>query len=46
MKIKDLIQELRVIERDYGNLSLNRGAEDIRLEICDDTLMIMCLSDL
>jgi len=45
MKVKDLAEELQKVDKDYGNLVINKGAEDIDLKICDDTLVITILSD-
>ena len=44
MRIRDFIEELEVVEKDHGNLPINKGAEDIDLEVCDDTLIITSLS--
>jgi len=43
MRIRDFIEELEVIEKDYGNLPVNKGAEDINLKVGDGTLTITIL---
>jgi len=45
MKIKDLIEELEAVEKNYGDLPINKGAEDIDLKVCDDALIITSLSE-
>jgi len=40
MRIRDLIEELIKIEKDYGNLLINRGVE-LDIDIMNDNLAII-----
>ena len=41
MRVKDLIEELTQIEKEYGNLHLNRYDRPVYLRIHDDYVSIL-----